>query len=87
MVHVALIGASGHVGSRILQELSDRNHQVTAISRHPEQVKKLPGVVAVAGDSRQCSRRIAALNTPVLDAVPCCTAYFALHVYQLAASE
>lgn len=47
---VALIGASGHVGSRILRELVARGHQVTAIVRNPEQVAKLPGVTAVRGD-------------------------------------
>jgi len=35
---VALIGASGFVGSHILHELLDRGHQVTAIVRHPEKV-------------------------------------------------
>lgn len=35
---VALIGASGFVGSHILQELLNRGHQVTAIVRNPEKV-------------------------------------------------
>jgi hypothetical protein len=35
---VALIGASGFVGSHILQELLNRGHQVTAIVRHPEKI-------------------------------------------------
>jgi hypothetical protein len=50
MAHVALIGASGNAGSRILKELSDRGHRVTAIVRHPEKVAKLPGVTAVKAD-------------------------------------
>ena len=45
MARIALIGASGNVGSRILKELSDRGHHVTAIARHPEQIPALPGVV------------------------------------------
>ena len=49
-MHVALIGASGHAGSRILQELSDRGHAVTAIARNPDKIAKLPGVTAKAGD-------------------------------------
>ena len=47
---VALIGASGKVGSRILKELSDRGHHVTAIARHPEKIAKLPNVSAKKGD-------------------------------------
>ena len=47
---VALIGASGAGGSRLLAELSRRGHQVTAIARHPENVAKLPGVTARQGD-------------------------------------
>jgi len=49
-MHVALIGASGHAGSRILKELSDRGHAVTAIARNPDKIASLPGVTAKAGD-------------------------------------
>ena len=35
---VALIGASGFVGSRVLAEALQRGHSVTAIVRHPEKV-------------------------------------------------
>jgi len=37
-VKVALIGASGQAGSRLLAELSARGHTVTAIARHPEKI-------------------------------------------------
>ena len=47
---VALIGASGQAGSRLLTELSARGHAVTAIARHPETIAALPGVTAVKGD-------------------------------------
>ncbi|MCM2502651.1 NAD(P)-dependent oxidoreductase [Aureimonas altamirensis] len=50
MAKVALIGASGNAGSRILKELSDRGHAVTAIARHPEKIAELPQVTAVRGD-------------------------------------
>ncbi|MGR4069762.1 NAD(P)-dependent oxidoreductase [Halomonas sp. LR3S48] len=50
MANVALIGASGNAGSRILTELSERSHLVTAIARHPERIAKLPGVMARQGD-------------------------------------
>lgn len=47
---IALIGASGQAGSRLLKELSDRGHTVTAISRNPSRIADLPGVTARAGD-------------------------------------
>ena len=47
---IALIGASGFIGSRLLAELSSRGHAVTAIVRNPEKVAALPGVTAVKGD-------------------------------------
>ena len=50
MTHVALIGASGAAGSRILKELSDRGHTVTAIARHPEKIAALPRVTPVQAD-------------------------------------
>lgn len=52
MAKIALIGASGNAGSRILRELSDRGHQVTAIARNPEKIAALPGVTAVKGDAQ-----------------------------------
>lgn len=50
MAKIALIGASGNAGSRILKELSDRGHKVTAIARSPEKIANLPNVVAKQGD-------------------------------------
>ena len=47
---VALIGASGQAGSRLLAELARRGHQVTAIARHPEKIAAAPGVTAKQGD-------------------------------------
>lgn len=47
---VALIGASGHVGSRILAELARRGHEITAIVRNPEKVEAGAKVTAVKGD-------------------------------------
>ncbi len=52
MSHIALIGASGSAGSRILKELTDRGHSVTAIARHPERIATLAGVTAVKGDAQ-----------------------------------
>lgn len=50
MAQVALIGASGNGGSRILKELVSRGHSVTAIARHPEKIEALEGVTAKKGD-------------------------------------
>jgi len=47
---VALIGASGNAGSRILNELVAHGHIVTAIVRHPENVPPDPKVSATKGD-------------------------------------
>ncbi|MDF1776570.1 MAG: NAD(P)-dependent oxidoreductase [Rhizobiaceae bacterium] len=47
---VALVGATGKAGSRVLNELVNRGHQVTGIVRHPENVPKLDGVTAVGTD-------------------------------------
>jgi uncharacterized protein len=47
---VALIGASGNVGGRVLAELLSRGHAVTAIARHPEKISPQPGVTPRAGD-------------------------------------
>lgn len=53
MARIALIGASGNAGSRLLKELSDRGHQITAIARHPEKIAALPGVTAIKGDANE----------------------------------
>jgi hypothetical protein len=47
---IALIGATGHVGSRLLAELTGRGHAVTAIVRNPDKVPAGPDVKAVKGD-------------------------------------
>jgi len=47
---VLLIGATGFVGSAILNELLARGHQVTAVVRSPEKLAGREGVDAVKGD-------------------------------------
>ena len=47
---VALVGASGTGGSRLLAELSRRGHAVTAIARRPDRIPALPRVTARQGD-------------------------------------
>ena len=48
---IAVTGASGNVGSRIVAELVRRDHRVTAIARNPEKIAQLPNVSPVRGDA------------------------------------
>jgi putative NADH-flavin reductase len=50
-MRIALIGATGNIGSRILAELASRGHSVTAIARNVEKVPATPGVTAQRGDA------------------------------------
>jgi hypothetical protein len=50
-LHILLIGASGMIGSRILNEATSRGHCVIAASRHPEKIKASPNVKAVQLDA------------------------------------
>ena len=47
---IAIIGATGNTGSRIVAELLNRGHQVTGISRHPEKLQPRSGLTLVKGD-------------------------------------
>lgn len=52
---IAIIGGSGRAGREISAELARRGHQVTAISRHPENAVQDAGVTAVAGDVKDAA--------------------------------
>jgi putative NADH-flavin reductase len=47
---IALIGATGFVGSPILAELLNRDHQVTVLARNPAKIAAQAGVTVVAAD-------------------------------------
>jgi len=47
---IAVIGATGHAGSRIVTELLSRGHAVTAVVRHPDRVPAKPGLTPAQGD-------------------------------------
>jgi len=59
---VAIIGGTGRAGTEISAELARRGHQVTAISRHPENAVKVDGVTAVAGDVQHTDALIEAIK-------------------------
>lgn len=47
---IAVIGATGNAGSRIVAELLDRGHSVTGIARHPEKFPARSGLTMQKGD-------------------------------------
>jgi hypothetical protein len=55
---IALVGATGFIGSKILSEAVNRGHVVTAICRHPQNVLQHPNVQAVFAD---------VMDTPALE--------------------
>lgn len=48
---IALIGATGFAGSKILAEALDRDHKVTGIVRNTEKLKKHPNLTPQKGDA------------------------------------
>ena len=59
---IALIGATGFVGSEILKEAVARGDSVTALVRSPDKVEKLKGVTAVEADATNTSDLAAKLK-------------------------
>jgi putative NADH-flavin reductase len=47
---IAVIGATGNAGSRIVTELLNRGHQVLGIARHPEKMQPRPNLTLTHGD-------------------------------------
>ena len=48
---IALIGASGFVGSALLKEAVGRGHDVTALARNPDKIERSPRVTARKADA------------------------------------
>lgn len=55
-MHIALIGATGFVGSAILSELLQRGHQVTALARDTGKVPAQAGLTVVQADVQQAAQ-------------------------------
>jgi putative NADH-flavin reductase len=62
LMKIALIGATGNAGLRILAELSRRGHAVTAIARNPQKVPALPGVTPLKADADDVAGLAAAIK-------------------------
>jgi putative NADH-flavin reductase len=61
-MNIALIGATGFVGSAILPELLSRGHQVTVLARAPSKLSPQTGLSVVAADvldAAQVARAVA----------------------------
>jgi putative NADH-flavin reductase len=71
-MRVALIGASGNVGSRVLGELISRGHTVTGIARNPEAITASPRVTTAKGDVNEpvALAKVLAGHDAVISAVP-----------------
>lgn len=50
---IALIGATGFVGTALLEELLRRGHQVTALARSPDKLAARQGLTVVKADALQ----------------------------------
>jgi putative NADH-flavin reductase len=59
---VALIGATGYVGNRLLTELLQRGHLVTALARHPQSLPPHPNLTVTQADVLQVDALSKILN-------------------------
>jgi putative NADH-flavin reductase len=59
---IALIGATGFVGSEVLKELLSRGHQVTALARNPEKLAGQLGLKVVKADALDAAQVAAAVE-------------------------
>lgn len=68
---IAIIGATGNVGSRVVKEALNRGHKVTGICRHPEKLPAHENLKAVKGDVHKPEEisKILAVHDLVISAV------------------
>lgn len=55
-MNIALIGATGFVGSAVLEELLRRQHQVTALARNPGKLAARDGLTVVQADAQDATQ-------------------------------
>ncbi|MBO9679403.1 MAG: NAD(P)-dependent oxidoreductase [Acidovorax sp.] len=55
-MNIALIGATGFVGSAVLNELLQRGHRVTVLARHPEKLAAREGLAVVRADAQDAAQ-------------------------------
>ena len=55
-MNIALIGATGFVGSAVLEELLGRQHQVTALARNPGKLPARDGLTVVQADAQDATQ-------------------------------
>ncbi|MES2625970.1 MAG: NAD(P)-dependent oxidoreductase [Pseudomonadota bacterium] len=60
-MNIAIIGASGRVGSRLAKELITRGHKVTGIARDASKVEPQTGLTAKSADATQSKQLSTAL--------------------------
>lgn len=55
-MNIALIGATGFVGSAVLEELLRRQHRMTALARNPGKITARDGLAVVQADAQDASQ-------------------------------
>ena len=55
-MNIALIGATGFVGSAVLNELLQRGHRVTVLARNPAKLTPREGLTVVAADAQDAAQ-------------------------------
>lgn len=55
-MNIALIGATGFVGSAVLNELLQRGHRVTALARHPDKLAARERLTVVRADAQDVAQ-------------------------------
>jgi uncharacterized protein len=61
-MNIAHIGATGKVGSKLLEELLRRGHTVTVISRHPERAPASARITTARGDITEPDKLAASIR-------------------------
>ena len=61
-MNLALLGATGAIGGRVLDEALSRGHQVTGFSRDPAKLAPRPGLTAAAGRTQDVVPLAAAMS-------------------------